>query len=456
MSLKIDSIIEKIDEYIAQNTGKKAKTHCAIHRSDIAEALEYIKQLDDEKFKKYINELPKDLVAEAILELPDTYQEEIVNNASVRDLSSIVNELDTDDATDLIQVIEEQDPSKAENVLSALDKEHKEDIETLKRFKEDTAGSIMQFELVSAYLDERIIDTIGKLRALKLKDEIENIHYVFVTDRSDKLLYVISLEDLILIDFEKTFAEIKDKLDEPIYVFAGASTEEVAFLVEKYDLPVLPVVNERRQLIGRITSDDIYDLIEENATEQIYSLGGVHTDEELHDSVLQTSKMRILWLAINLLAALVTSFVISLFEGTLSQIVALAVLMPIIASMGGVAGTQTLTVVVRQIALGEIDRTNGMKIIKKELSVGLINGIFFCVIVAIVAFAWFGKPILGAVMAASLFVNLFIAAVFGSLIPMGLKHLKIDPAVASGMLLTTITDVTGFFSFLGLASLILL
>lgn len=445
--------IAKIDEFLSSSS--KDPSTCDIHASDIAEILEFIKQEDEDKFLRYIKTLPKELIAEAILELPQAYQEEVADFANAQTLSHIVSELDTDDATDFIQLIEEQDSQKAQDVLNALPKEHKEDIVTLKQFDDDTAGSIMQFELLDAYLDEKIIDSITRLRQLKERNEVENIHYIFIKDRQDCLLAIISLEDLILLDFEKTFAQVQDKFEKPISVLANENTEEVAYLVEKYDLSVLPVVNEKNQLLGRITSDDIYDLIQESATEQIYSLANVHAEEELEDSVLETGKNRILWLGINLITAIVSALVIGLFDETIQKMVALAVLMPIVASMGGIAGTQTLTVVVRQMALGEIDRQNGMQTLKKEIAIGTINGFAFALLGTFIGWFWFDIVTLGLIMAASLFVNLFFAAFFGTTIPIALKHFDIDPAISSGVLLTTITDVIGFFTFLGLASIVL-
>ncbi len=456
--IKIQDIIEKIDENIIEQEKSRGETHHLwdIHESDIAEALESLKKDDEAKFHFYIDKIPKSVVAEAILELPEAYQEELAHKISSKDLSSIVNELDTDDATDFIQIIEEQDEQKAYEVLKGLNEEHKEDIEVLKRFEEDTAGSIMQVELFYAFIDEKIIDAISRLRELKAQDSVENIHYVFITDRSERLLSLISLEDLILLDFDKTFEDLRERLDEPIFVYSNESTDEVAYIVEKYNLSVLPVVNEKKQILGRITSDDIYDLIEDSATEQIYSLANVDGEEELEDSVAETGKRRVQWLFINMMTAIVASVVIGLFANTIDSIVALAVLMPIVASMGGIAGTQTLTVVVRQMALGEIDKENAKHTIKKELQIGLINGAIFSLLATLLAWAWFGQAILGGIMAIAMFVNLSLAALSGVTIPLTLKKFGIDPAIASGVLLTTITDVVGFFTFLGLATAVLI
>lgn len=454
--IKNKEILAQIEEFIQSSKENCETAECSIHESDLAEALETVKRIDEEKYYYYIQNLPKEIIAETILELPETYQEELANKFSSEELSEIVNELDTDDATDFVQLIEEQDEEKAYNVLQGVNEEHKEDIEILKRYDEDTAGSIMQVELFSAKISETLQDAVNRLRVAKVKNELENIHFVFITDDAGKLLQLISLENMLLMDFNRTFEEAQEHLEDPIFVYSDASTEEVANMVEKYNISVLPVVNNHKHLLGRITSDDIYDLIEDTATEQIYSLANVDGEEELEDSVMETGKKRAWWLGVNLVTAIIASVVIGLFADTIDSIVALAVLMPIVASMGGIAGTQTLTVVVRQLALGEIDEKNAKITLKKEVIIGVLNGLLFSFLATLIAWFWFDKAILGGIMAAAMFINLFFAAIFGATIPMVLKKAGIDPAVASGVLLTTITDIVGFFTFLGLATYVLL
>lgn len=231
--------------------------------------------------------------------------------------------------------------------------------------------------------------------------------------------------------------------------------KEVVKIFEKYNLTVIPVVDIEGKLLGRITSDDILDVIEENATEQIYNLAGVDDDAESED-LPEIIKKRSLWLLLNLFTAVLASIVIGLFDATIESYVALAILMPIVASMGGNAGTQTLTVVVRQLALGLIDLENGKEAIKKEIIVGIVNGSIFAIVSAGIAYAWFGEYMLGVVIGLSMVINLFSAGLFGSMIPLMLKRMNIDPAIGSTVLLTTVTDVVGFFSFLALAKVILL
>lgn len=446
---------KRLDEYIeALKAGHEPEFD--LHESDIAEILTEIKKEDKEKFYDYLTSLPPELQGDTFLELPDKYQDDVSMEMSAEDLAKVVNEMDTDDATDMVQKIEENDAQKAKDVISQLEDEHKEHVKSLKLYKDNQAGSFMQVELFSANLDETIAEALKRLKKLKIEEELENIHYAFIVDNENRLVGHISLEDLIIVDFSKKFRDILDDLEETISVHSYDDLQEVSNIVEKYNLTVLPVVDNFNHLLGRITPDDLYDIIEENATDQIYSLANVNVEEELEDSVLDTGKSRAYWLFVNLITAVVASLVIGMFTETINSLVALAVLMPIVASMGGIAGTQTMTVVVRQLALGEVDFADTREILKKEVLVSLFNGMIFSVVTTVLAYIWFGLPMLGAVMAAAIFVNLMFAGFFGAGIPLVLKKINIDPAVASGVLLTTVTDVVGFFTFLGLATLFIL
>ncbi len=447
--------IQLLDGYItAINEGKE--TDIVLHESDIAEILTEIKKEDSDKFYNYLTSLPPEIQGDTFLELPDKYQNDLSKEMSAEDLAKVVNEMDTDDATDMVQKIEENDALKAREVISQLEDDHKKHVTSLKLYKDDQAGSFMQVELFSANLDETIAQALKRLKHLKIEEELENIHYVFIVDNENRLLGHISLEDLIIIDFNKTFREIEDEWEETVTVRSYDDIKTVANVVEKYNLTVLPVVDNFNHLLGRITPDDMYDIIEENATDQIYSLANVDVEEELQDSVFETGRSRGFWLLINLITAVVASLVIGTFSETINQLVALAVLMPIVASMGGIAGTQTMTVVVRQLALGEVTFDHTKEILKKELLIAIMNGVLFSLVTTLLAYIWFKMPMLGLVMALAIFTNLVFAGVFGAGIPLFLKKIDIDPAIASGVLLTTVTDVVGFFTFLGLATLLLL
>jgi len=312
----------------------------------------------------------------------------------------------------------------------------------------------MQAELFKVRHDWTVDKVIRVLR--RFGREIENLHYVYVVNDDDRLVGVLSLHALLFSEADIIVATIADP--EFPRVHAGQDQEEVARIFDKYDMLALPVVDDDDVLIGRITADDVIDVIQEEVTEDMYRLAALSDQDDLAESVAQTAQRRGVWLAVNLVTAITASFVIALFESTIERIVALAVLMPIIASMGGIAGTQTLTVIVRSIALGRITFDNARRALLKEVSVGLVSGLIFAIVMAIIASLWFPELgiRLGLIIAAAMMINLFMAGLAGSLIPLTLQRLKIDPALASGTILTTVTDVVGFFSFLGLATLFLL
>jgi magnesium transporter len=431
-----------------------------LHPSDIAYSLKKIEQKSEKDFFFVIKQLPDDILGDVILELPDNLREDVYEELSIEKLTDAVDELESDDATDIIQEIEEIDVKKAKEIFEGLEEEDQQEIDWLKRYDEDEAGSYMQMELFSATLSETIQDSLTRLKKGKAEDELENIHQVFITNNDKKLIASISLEDLIIFDFEKTYEQIIHSHEEnrfkPFVVNDKEDIDEVAKQFEKYDLSVVAVVGYQDMLMGRITSDDIIDVIEENATEQMYQLAGVDDDFEHDDNLFTTAKKRALWLFLNLGTAILASLVIGLFDETIKSFVALAILMPIVASMGGNAGTQTLAVMVRQLALGDIDFDNSKDAIKKEVFIALFNGLLFAVLIGIIAWIWFDIVMLGVVIAMSMVINLFSAGFFGASIPLILKKYDIDPAIGSTVLLTTVTDIVGFFSFLMLAKTILL
>ena len=301
-------------------------------------------------------------------------------------------------------------------------------------------------------------DAINHFSKLKKSNELENVHNLFITAKNNVLLYSIDLDDLLTFDFQKTFEENIEESEEsfePITSVDSDEIKEVVSLFKEYDLFVMPIVTKDGKLIGRITSDDIHDIISEQATEQMYNLAGLNDDVEEDEQILKAGKTRATWLGVNLLTAILASFVIGLFSDTLNSMVALAVLMPIVASMGGNAGTQTLTVVVRQLTLGDISSIDAKRIIVKEVSISLLNGFLFAIIIGTIATFWFNIENLGFVIALSMVINLLMAGFFGATIPLLLERLNIDPAIGSTVILTTVTDVVGFFSFLGLATIIL-
>ena len=426
-----------------------------LHASEVAYLLKKIRSENKDEFFDSLSRLPQDARGDVLLELPEKLKDEAISFYSTKELAEAIEGLESDDATDLVQDIDEFDEEKSDAVIAHLDDEDREEIEHLLHYEEDQAGAWMQVELFDAILDEKIQTAVDRLKFLKESDELENVHQVFIINEERRLIAAIPLEDVILFDFDKTFREQLES-KEFRSVEATADIEDVASIFEQFDLSVLPVVDRQGHLVGRITSDDIYDVIEERATEQIYNLAGVNDDVEQEENLFGIFKQRASWLFINLITAILASIVIGMFDATIAAFVPLAILMPIVASMGGNAGTQTLTVMVRRMALGHIDVVNAKQAVAKEFIVSLMNGIIFAVLMGIVAYVWFDIPKLGLVIGLAMIINLLIAGATGALIPLMLKRMDIDPAVGSTVLLTTVTDVFGFLSFLGLASLILL
>ena len=447
---KLKDIDEKIKKFLENPNGED------IHPSDL---VLYLKKIKDKKeFIKTAKAIPMELLGEVILELPENLAEDLISSLPKQDLAEATSELESDDATDLIQEIEEVDSLKSQQVISELNKEDRDEINTLRAYDEDQAGSIMQTELFYAIEEETIQTAISRLAKLKAEEKVQNIFQVFIIDKDDVLKGAVALHDLITLDnFNDNFSKVlksKTYIHKKTFLDLAPITEVVKAF-EKYNLTYAPVVNSRGMLVGRITSDDIFDEIEDMATEQIYNLAGVDDEEEYGNQLFEVIRKRGMWLLLNLMTAVMASLVISFFDETIKAYIPLAILMPIVASMGGNAGTQSLTVMVRQLALGDVDSSNAKKALRKEVIISLINGFFFASIVGVIAFLWFQNQMLGLVIGMALIINLFVAGFFGGLIPLILKKFKTDPAFGSSVVLTTLTDMIGFFSFLGLAKIML-
>jgi len=442
--------MDKLTEYL------NAHPNDELHPSEIANLL---KDMNEKSFDEAIQSIPKEFIADVALELPDRYFEDVVESFTPEELAQSVSELESDDQTDFIQELEEVDHSIAKEVFEKLHEDDQADILHLKQYDEDEAGAYMQTEVYAANLQDTVHDVIKEFSRLRKEDELENVTYLFVTDEKNILCYGIGLDNLLVFDFDKTLQENIEENPEKYKTVRGNNHDDIQDIVQKfqeYDLSSLPIVDYNGALLGRITSDDIYDVINEQATDQMYNLAGVNDDAEEDDDLLKAGKARGVWLGINLVTAIAASLVIGLFAETLQSIVALAILMPIVASMGGNAGTQSLTVVVRQLALGDIAKHDAYRTIKKEVILSLANGLVFAIIMGIIASLWFDKGMLGIVIGLSMIINLFMAGFIGSMVPLLLKRMDIDPAIGSTVILTTVTDIVGFFSFLGLATIILL
>lgn len=452
---EIDEVLLLVDEIDTEIASFKDDT-LSSHPYDISEKLLKIRDLDEEQYSKSLRKIPSGLLAEVLSEMPDFVQEEISDYISTKKLVAITSNMDTDDAADFIQNISEENEQIAQTILDSIDEEDKEVLEQLISYEDSQAGAYMQTELFSAQENENIGEAIKRLKDLKEQGEVDNIWHCHVTDKNGVYIGSVGLEELIIFEHQLKFNDIPQEKFKTYHIIHSADIKDVVEMVTNYNLTSIPVVDDRNKLIGRITSDDVYDIIEDSATEQIYNMAGVNEEAEQDENIFQIGKGRAFWLGINLITAIAASLVIGLFDSTIQSLVALAVLMPIVASMGGNAGTQTLTVTVRQMALGDIESEDAKSTIYKEVMISLVNGLLFALVIGIIAYFWFKMPLLGVVIAISMVINLVSAGLFGAMIPLLLQKVGIDPAIGSTVLLTTVTDVVGFFSFLGLATLILL
>ena len=347
---EIESYINVVESFLAD------PSHTDISPTELAKSLRKVHKSDEALFNTYLQKIPNEYLGDIALELPEKYLKDVLNELPAEDMIEVIEELDSDDATDLMQDIEDIDQAKADEILSLLNEEDQEEIKMLKRYDENQAGAYMQTELFSANYEEAIQVSIERLKAHKEEDRLIDMHNVFIVGPFGKLMFTIPLQDLITFDFSKTYHDmlLGDEEDyKSQFVKDDEDIDAVAKFFKEHDLSVAPVVNYHGELVGRITSDDIYDVIQESATEQIYNLAGVDDEAEEEENFFEAGKKRGSWLFLNLITAILASLVIQYFDETIQAFVALAVLMPIVASMGGNAGTQTLTVTVRRLALGE-------------------------------------------------------------------------------------------------------
>lgn len=439
-----------IERYLSDDSG--------VQPFDIKEVLLDLRDHEEELYLTTLKKIPSELLADVIAELPPHLQEEASERLGVKKLAKIATEMDTDDAADFLKNIGEKDISRAENILNKINPEDQETIRKLISYEDDIAGAYMQAELFSTKEDEVVGEAINRLRLMKRNNEIQGISQVFIIKEQGEFVCSIGPEELVLLNPTDSFKTSLEQGDIKKNEIAANHFDDIKSVVEKvsdYNLPVIPVIDDAGVLLGRITSDDVYDLIETRATEEIFGKAGLNAEVEQADNITKAAKQRALWLGVNLLTAIAASLVVALFDSTLQSYVSLAILMPIVASMGGNAGTQSLTVTVRQLSIGEIELDDAIDTMKKEVSLALINGAFFAIVIGAIAYFWFKIPALGVVIAISTIINILIAGFSGAVIPYMLNRLKIDPAIASTVLLTTITDLIGFLSFLGLAKLLM-
>ncbi len=416
------------------------------HNADIAEILQ---NLDPVLRLSLLNIMDKNFDPEILTYLNDSLREEIIETLDIKQLANNAKSLDIDDAVDLAEDLEE----KNQNIfLENLDKEERTLVKEGLNYPEDSAGRLMQRQFVAIDQSWNVGQAIDYLRNNK-GNLPEDFYDIYLINQNKEAKGIVPLGRLMGSKREIELNSIINK--ELRLIDVNTDQEDVALLFNKYGLVSAPVINNQKKIIGSITVDDVVEVIEEEREEDILKLGGVdHTD--LYESVISTTKSRISWLIVNLMTAVVASIVIGLFEAAIEKVVALAILMPIVASMGANAGTQTLTVAVRAIAVKELTTSNAIKIITKETLIGGINGVIFAIIISLISIYWFESLMLGFIIGLAMILNLLIAGFSGIAIPLVLDKLKIDPALASAVILTTITDVFGFLSFLGLATLFLI
>jgi len=455
LSQELEEAKELIDQHLDENLEDGE-----LSPYELAQHLKTLKKHDEELFAKYLEKLDPEILGDVAIELPDHMLKDVIDTLPAEKIVEALEELESDDATDLLQYIEDIDEDKARELFNELDKENQNEILRLRSYDEDRAGAHMQTELFSAHLEEKLGSAVARLRQEKQEGKLENVSQLFIIDKNSVLQYAIPLEDLILFDFTKTLKQNIESTQIDHYKPHMANDmdlmQDVADMFQEYDLNVIAVTSSTGILLGRITADDIHDYIQESATEQIYNLAGVDDESEEDDTLFKAGRGRAVWLGVNLLTALFSSSIIGLFDETIAAYVALAVLMPIVASMGGNTGTQALAVTVRRLALGEIEFKDAKSVLKREVTISLVNGLIFGAIMGVIAAVWFDKGMLGVVISLSMVTNLFFAGFFGTIIPLTLRRFNIDPAVGSAVILTTFTDAIGFFSFLGLAKWILL
>ncbi|AZO37737.1 magnesium transporter [Mesorhizobium sp. M2A.F.Ca.ET.037.01.1.1] len=412
-----------------------------LHQSELGDVLE---ALHPEQRRALVELLGSDFDFSALTEVDEAIRLDIVDNLPNAQIAQAVQELDSDDAVYILEDLEKEDQDE---ILSQLPFTERIRLRRALDYPEETAGRRMQTEFVAVPPFWTIGQTIDYMR--EDKNLPERFSQIFVIDPSFKLLGAIDLDQILR---TRRAVKVEEVMHETLHAIpATMDQEEAAREFEQYNLLSAAVVDENGRLVGVLTIDDVVDVIQEEAEEDLLRMGGVG-DEELSDTVLATSRSRVPWLLVNLLTAFLAASVIGLFDRTIEHIVALAVLMPIVAGMGGNAGSQTMTVTVRALATRDLDIYNSARIIRRELGVGFINGVVFAVLIGMVAGFWFRDPNLGGIIAAAMIINMFAAALAGILIPLVLDRFKIDPAVASAVFVTTVTDCVGFFAFLGLAT----
>lgn len=441
-----DDFIREVIHLLEEDLTLDIREKCAkLNPPDAAELLTKVGPLRH----RLVDILEDDLLPESFSYLSYEILNDLFAHMSGPHIAAIVNELESDDA---IHLIDELDETRRSEIMRHLSRKVRAAVEEGLNFPEESAGRLMQREFVAIPQFWTVGKTADYLRAAS-ESLPDKFYDIFIVDPMHKYIGSVALSDVLCTQRSLKMESIVD--ENHVKIPATMDQEQVAHLFRRKDLLSAPVVDEAGRLIGVVTVDDIVDVIDAEAEEDLLSMGGV-TDSDIYSSTFSTARSRSTWLLVNLVTAFIAVSVISMFEASIEKIVALAVLMPIVASMGGNAGTQALTVAVRALATKELSAANAWRVIGKECLVGMLNGVFFAVLLGGAVWWWFKSPLLGVVIAAALVINLLVAGFFGAFVPITLTRFKIDPAPSAGIFLTMMTDVIGFLAFLGLATVFLL
>lgn len=440
---RVDAILDAVE---ARDAERVAALLEPLHAADIADLLE---QVSEDERNELLNLYSPEIDGEILSEISDSIREEVIEALPPEVVAEAVRDLDTDDVVDILEDLEE--PAQAV-ILSALGSADRAAVERALSYPEYSAGRLMQREVVVAPEHWTVGEMIDHLRSADFLPD--QFYHVILVDPRMKPVDYVTLGRLLS---SRRDIKLKDITEDSFRMLKATEPEaDVAYLFNQYHLISCPVVDENDRLVGVITIDDAMNVLDEEHQEDLLRMAGVDDEASLSDTVLEAAKGRALWLFVNLLTAILASIVISLFATTINQMVALAVLMPIVASMGGNAGTQSMTVAVRALATRDLTSQNAPRVIRREVAVGALNGLVFGILMAGVTAFWFGVPLLAGVIGLAMVLTLMAAALGGIVIPMLLERFNIDPALASGPFVTTVTDVVGFFAFLGLASWMIL
>ena len=441
-----ERLIEEVKDGIKQQNRPLLESFIdSMRPADLADLIEHLES-DERLF--IFNILEPGGAGEVLVEIEPPVQESIISGLDTAAISEIVEELDSDDAADLVRDLP---ADRAREVIKAVGDEVSEELGKLLPYEEDTAGGIMALEFVAIKADATVNDTVEMVR--RKREEVEDLYYIWVVDDYGRLAGLVSLKNLLLESPERKISEIMDT--EVISVQTHTDQEEVARLVKKYDLVSIPVVDERYRLVGRITYDDIIDVLEEEVDEDISLMAGVIKQEIAEESPLKISRARLPWLIAGLLGGIVAAVVINQFESSLERILALAFFFPVIMAMGGNTGTQAATVAVRGMATGDISLVNIGKRLWMELRVALVNGIICGVLLGLIVGFWISDYRMGSVVAVSLVLIILNSGFIGASVPLFLRRLNIDPAIATGPFVTTLNDILGLLIYLGLVTIFL-